>query len=70
MEVRKEAFHARKSRATSKEEDEDEEDANEPSFISLLAKVLLIRSIFLPTIKGPVCPRNQRVELINEMSNQ
>ena len=34
MEVRKEAFHARKSRATSKEEDEDEEDADEPSSIS------------------------------------
>ena len=35
-------------------------------FISLLAKVLLIRSIFLPTKKGSGCPRNQRVDLINE----
>ena len=34
MEVRKETFHARKSRATSKEKDEDEEDADEPSSIS------------------------------------
>ena len=34
MEVRKEAFHARKSRKTSKEEDEDEEDAEEHSSIS------------------------------------
>ena len=25
---------------------------------------------FLPTIKGSVRPRNHRVELINEMSNQ
>ena len=34
MEVRKEAFNARKSRATSTEENEDEEDADEPSSIS------------------------------------
>ena len=34
MEIRKEAFNARKSRATSKEGDEDEEDADEPSSIS------------------------------------
>ena len=34
MEVRKEAFNARKSRATSTEESEDEEDADELSSIS------------------------------------